>query len=1216
MGEVRIARPAAVSASSERRRAVVECCDEPFRTAQFEDLADIGGRGAHDAEGDALARHALLHVECESDAYAVEIFHCGEIEEQAPRIERHRVEDGRLDLIPVGDVDLAADIDDRHRFDVFEFDGRKRAHGRDARGVRATGIASAPRARRPGPLIALNPASQLPSMRVPRDRSRVRRANKTVPSYLSAAQTGTNWTLVAPARIAYRGAVKSLGAQRRTAMIAIGAVLSIAAFGAILTDPRELPVAVVLVAPLGAAIVWSWRTTAVVAGLAYIGGAMLSVVGDAYEGAALWLRLLFLAVASMAVVALAAAREQRERAEAERRDILRRSGAQERAIERLTSLQTVVASTAKEATTTDVAGVITSEARKVLDADRALLYRLERGHLELVAYHGYRDQSLEPFRVLDLDRVMPATDVVRTGRDLIIESREAFRSRYSSVPAPLGELEASALAVPMRAPHELVGVLYLAWFRDHEVGEPEIDLAHALADAGALALRRAVLHDNLRMSEHRYRGLVEATAAIVWRFDAERRVLERQPEWEAYTGQEWPTYRDYGWIDAIQPEDQERFGAEWNAAVATGEPIEIDFRLWHAESGEYRFVTARGGPTLDDGVVLEWSGTIIDVHDRTEAILQSLSEARLRSAVVSAIQDGLFVCLPSGQMIDANIAFTRLVGFTREEILEAEAPHPWWPDPELHGAERGRVDALYGELRDVILGDSGGGEFEVSLRHKDGYLFPTLISVAAIRGDDGRVAQVVGTVKDITERKAVEDALRSERDYREAIVAALQEGLVVVATDGAILDVNETWTTMTGFGRGDVVGTRPPYPWWNAERARDPFTGGTPLLTGTTAEYEATISTATGNLRRVVINRHPLHDPATGEQLGYVATFRDITRRVAVEARLRVLAALTSRLASANGLEEVGAAGLAEILPALETEYGAMFALDTDHDSVHLIAASGLQSQIDWREFPLDFPAPVSDAARSREITMTENRDVYALRWPALAERLRRGPLHATLEVPLVKGDAVVGVLFVGWDHNRALSADERELLDASGSTMAQALDRARLFEFQRSVASTLQHAMLTAQPVASPSSRSRRGTCRQSPNSQWAATGTTSCRSTNGASQSQSATSSGAASTRPRSWASCAARSARSRARPTPRSKPSRASIASRTASRGPRRRRCCTASSIRLRARCATRRPGIHRRSSSTPTGTRGSSTTAAAGRSPSPTPTGRRPEAVADR
>ena len=597
----------------------------------------------------------------------------------------------------------------------------------------------------------------------------------------------------------------------------------------------------------------------------------------------------------------------------------------------------------------------------------------------------------------------------------------------------------------------------------------------------------------------------------------------------------------------------------------------------------------------------EWVGTIIDVHDRTEAMLQSLSEARLRSAVVTAIQDGLFVCLPTGQMIDANVAFTRLIGFTREEILEADAPHPWWPDPELHPAERGRVDALYGELRDVILGESGGGEFEVSLRHKDGYLFPTLISVAAIRNDDGRVAQVVGSVKDITERKAVEDALRSERDYREAIVAALQEGLVVVATDGAILDVNETWTTMTGFGRAEVVGTRPPYPWWNADRARDPFTGGTPLLTGTTAEYEASIRTATGNLRRVVINRHPLHDPTSGDQLGYVATFRDITRRAAVEARLRVLAALTSRLASANGLEEVGAAGLAEILPALETEFGAMFAVDTDRDSVQLIASSGLQSQIDWREFPLDFPAPVSDAARSGELTMTENRDQYAARWPALAERLQRGPLHATLEVPLVKGDAVVGVLFVGWSHTRAITSDELELLNASGPTMAQALDRARLFEFQRSVAATLQHAMLTAQPVASAelavAARYVPAVAELEVGGDWydvvplderrvaVAVGDIVGRGITAA----------AVMGQLRSALSAVAAHDRLRGRGGHEPRPVRP-----PRSRGPRPRRCSTASSIRPQARCDTPPPDIHPRSSSTLTAMHDSSRTPAVGRS----------------
>jgi serine phosphatase RsbU (regulator of sigma subunit) len=53
------------------------------------------------------------------------------------------------------------------------------------------------------------------------------------------------------------------------------------------------------------------------------------------------------------------------------------------------------------------------------------------------------------------------------------------------------------------------------------------------------------------------------------------------------------------------------------------------------------------------------------------------------------------------------------------------------------------------------------------------------------------------------------------------------------------------------------------------------------------------------------------------------------------------------------------------------------------------------------------------------------------------------------------------------FDEAHPLSADDLALLHAIGPILAQALDRARLFEFQRSVASTLQRAMLSPQPFA-----------------------------------------------------------------------------------------------------------------------------------------------------
>ena len=100
------------------------------------------------------------------------------------------------------------------------------------------------------------------------------------------------------------------GEQAGNARVVV--MLVVAAIGAIVTAPREYPVTAFLLAPLGAAIVFGRRVTTVVAVLATVAGALFAIVDDHYHGAALWFRLFFLVVASIAIVALTAVREHRE----------------------------------------------------------------------------------------------------------------------------------------------------------------------------------------------------------------------------------------------------------------------------------------------------------------------------------------------------------------------------------------------------------------------------------------------------------------------------------------------------------------------------------------------------------------------------------------------------------------------------------------------------------------------------------------------------------------------------------------------------------------------------------------------------------------------------------------------------------------------------------------------------------------------------------------
>jgi PAS domain S-box-containing protein len=57
--------------------------------------------------------------------------------------------------------------------------------------------------------------------------------------------------------------------------------------------------------------------------------------------------------------------------------------------------------------------------------------------------------------------------------------------------------------------------------------------------------------------------------------------------------------------------------------------------------------------------------------------------------------------------------------------------------------------------------------------------------------------------------------------HAEALMRALPDGLCLVGGDGTILEVNERLCAMTGFAAAELVGARPPYPFWPAEHVDD-----------------------------------------------------------------------------------------------------------------------------------------------------------------------------------------------------------------------------------------------------------------------------------------------------------------------------------------------------------------------------------------------------------
>ena len=129
----------------------------------------------------------------------------------------------------------------------------------------------------------------------------------------------------------------------------------------------------------------------------------------------------------------------------------------------------------------------------------------------------------------------------------------------------------------------------------------------------------------VRVSEARYRTLVQAISQIVWTRSASGEFVERQAAWEEFTGQSPAEYSGSGWLAAVHDEDRLRVKQNWRRAVEAASPYYAEYRL-RSRDGTFRWVAVRAAPVLEaDGAVREWIGTHSDIDAAKRA-----SEERAR----------------------------------------------------------------------------------------------------------------------------------------------------------------------------------------------------------------------------------------------------------------------------------------------------------------------------------------------------------------------------------------------------------------------------------------------------------------------------------------------------------------------------------------------------------------------------------------------------------
>ncbi len=245
-------------------------------------------------------------------------------------------------------------------------------------------------------------------------------------------------------------------------------------------------------------------------------------------------------------------------------------------------------------------------------------------------------------------------------------------------------------------------------------------------------------------------------------------------------------------------------GKESDSASLFHQSLPIDFagRRWtlhfiqtgrHADFTGVWFTIA-GGTTISlllFGLLLSLINTRFRAYQIADRLTVDLRESEERYKRLSDLTFEGILFHQNGIILDCNESFANMTGYNREELSDQHVFRLLVPE-KYHPIVRQNM------VKEIAC------PYEIELAKKNGMLFSVGLQARNIISE-GREMRVVA-VRDITERKKAEDALRESEENFRTFFDTIDHLLFVLDNTGNMIRINHTVTSRLGFTEAELLG--------------------------------------------------------------------------------------------------------------------------------------------------------------------------------------------------------------------------------------------------------------------------------------------------------------------------------------------------------------------------------------------------------------------------
>ena len=192
-----------------------------------------------------------------------------------------------------------------------------------------------------------------------------------------------------------------------------------------------------------------------------------------------------------------------------------------------------------------------------------------------------------------------------------------------------------------------------------------------------------------------------------------------------------------------------------------------------------------------------------EIHEREEALenlLQEKNAAEEKEATLQSIlnanPDAIVFTDSERRIVSINKGMDLVFGYGIDDLVGKTTTLLYESHEEYQ--RQGRIRFNPG-AEDKLK------PYEVSYRRKDGITFIGETLGTVVKSVDGQILGFIEVIKDISERKKNEEKLKLAAN----VFTHTREGIMITDANASILEVNDTYTEITGYSREELIGQNP-----------------------------------------------------------------------------------------------------------------------------------------------------------------------------------------------------------------------------------------------------------------------------------------------------------------------------------------------------------------------------------------------------------------------